>query len=287
MGDQEKMPYLTNSVTSGSKAVVDLNKGELYLAGVLLELSSASNVRSVSSIETVVETSGDDTIVANGSGTNTTTIIGAGGDDYIVGGAGDDVLAGGLGDDILSGGAGDDTFIISVSDEDGLRDAGTDTITDFQLTDKISFNGFELLKSEDGSLPGEVTISKNNSTGFFEVSIQKTSGVNTLNALVIIEDITNLSANEQTAIQQIVDAIEFNENIDANSIEPFNSEFEFSFDNSVIDLVSSLSERETFFGDNFEYDDISGALGVIADAKFDYAYKSQLVMNIKDPAEGI
>ena len=107
---------------------------------------SASNVRSVSSIETVVGTSGDDTIVANGSGTNTTTIIGAGGDDYIVGGAGDDVLAGGLGDDILSGGAGDDTFIISVSDEDGLRDAGTDTITDFQLTDKISFNGFELLK---------------------------------------------------------------------------------------------------------------------------------------------
>ena len=67
------------------------------------------------------------------------------------------------------------------------------------------------------------------------------------------------------------DAIEFNENIDANSIEPFNSEFEFSFDNSVIDLVVFLWET---FGDNFEYDDISGALGVIADARFDYAYRA-------------
>ena len=133
-------------------------------------------MRSVSSIETVVGTSGDDTIVANGSGTNTTTIIGAGGDDYIVGGAGDDVLAGGVGDDILSGGAGDDTFIISVSDEDGFRDAGTDTITDFQLTDKISFNGFELLKSEDGSLPGEVTISKTIQQAFLKSLFKKLQG---------------------------------------------------------------------------------------------------------------
>ena len=133
-------------------------------------------MRSVSSIKTVVGTSGDDTMVANGSGTNTTTIIGAGGDDYIVGGAGDDVLAGGVGDDILSGGAGDGTFIISVSDEDGFRDTGTDTITDFQLTDKISFNGFELLKSEDGSLPGESNYVKKQFNELFESLLKNFGG---------------------------------------------------------------------------------------------------------------
>ena len=40
-------------------------------------------------------------------------------------------------------------------------------------------------------------------------------------------------------------------------------------------------------GDDFAYDDIGNALGIIADAKFDYAYKTQLgAMNINVPANG-
>ncbi|MDA9816139.1 hypothetical protein N9C75_03685 [Alphaproteobacteria bacterium] len=279
---------LTNAVSGTSRAIVDLNKGELYLSTPgSPEVTSAANTRAINSIETVVGTSGDDTIVANGIGTGAVTLIGAGGDDYLAGGAGDDMISGGQGDDILSGGEGSDTFIISVSDEDGNRDAGTDTITHFDLKDKITFNGFEIIKSEDGSLPGDATIVKNATTGFYEVSIQKVSGDNTLSSLVIIEDLSNLSADETTAIQQITDAIEFNEILDVHSTEPFNVDFEFNFDASVVDLMSSLSDRESFFGDSFEYDDITGALGVIADAKFDYAYKSQLgAMNINDPADG-
>ena len=52
-------------------------------------------------------------------------------------------------------------------------------------------------------------------------------------------------------------------------------------------MASSEASRETFFGDDFAYDDIGNALGIIADAKFDYAYKSQIgALNINVPAGG-
>ena len=71
------------------------------------------------------------------------------------------------------------------------------------------------------------------------------------------------------------------------SENPFNSTFEFDFDQSIISLAGSEATRETFFGDDFAYDDIGNALGIIADAKFDYAYKTQLgAMNINVPANG-
>ena len=60
---------------------------------------------------------------------------------------------GGKGDDVLTGSDGDDTFIVSVSDVDGERDAGTDVITDFNPSDVIAFTGFGISKSQDGSLP--------------------------------------------------------------------------------------------------------------------------------------
>ena len=200
-GDGEDALVLTNSVNGNSKAIVDLNKGELYLVGsVASEGITAVNTRVVESIETVVGTPGDDTIVGNASNTEKVTLIGAGGDDYLVGGAGSDMLIGGVGDDILSGGQGADQFVIAVSDNDGNRDAGTDRIINFDLTDKITFTGFELLKSEDGSLPTEVNVVKNGSTDFYEISVQKSSGGNMLKAFVIIEDTSNLSSDQAIAI---------------------------------------------------------------------------------------
>ena len=59
------------------------------------------------------------------------------------------------------------------------------------------------------------------------------------------------------------------------SENPFNSAFEFDFDQSIISLAGSEATREAF-GDDFAYDDIGNALGIIADAKFDYAYKTSL-----------
>ena len=116
-----------------------------------------------------------------GGQTSSVTFSGKGGDDYLVGAAGSDVLLGGKGDDVLTGSDGDDTFIVSVSDEDGERDAGTDVITDFNPSDVIAFTGFGISKSQDGSLPSEASISKNQISGNYEISIQKQVGANMLN----------------------------------------------------------------------------------------------------------
>ncbi len=279
---------LTNAVSAGGKAIVDLNAGSVYLSSPNGSSSnSAASNRDIASIENVVGTSGDDTFIAKGGQTSSVTFSGKGGDDYLVGGAGDDYLIGGTGDDIITGSEGIDTIIISVSDENGERDAGTDIITDFNPNDVITFSGFGITKSQDGSLPSEVLISKNAVSGNYEISVQKETGTSTLTSLVIIEDIGLLSTDEQTAITQIRDAIVFDETIDVTSANPFNSVFDFGFEESIIDLASSEASRETFFGDDFAYDDIGNALGIIADAKFDYAYKSQIgALNINVPAGG-
>ena len=157
---------LSNAVASGGKAIVDLNAGELYLSNPQSSGSnSVVNNRDISSLENIVGTSGDDTMVAKGSQTSSVTFSGKGGDDYLVGGSGADILSGGKGDDVLSGSDGNDTFIVSVSDEDGERDAGTDVITDFNPSDIIAFTGFGISKAQDGSLPSEVSISKNETSG--------------------------------------------------------------------------------------------------------------------------
>ena len=61
---------LTNAVASGGKAIVDLNAGTLYLSNPSAATSnSAVTNRDISSIETIVGTSGDDTMVAKGGQT--------------------------------------------------------------------------------------------------------------------------------------------------------------------------------------------------------------------------
>ena len=278
---------LSNAVSVGGKAIVDLNAGSLYLSSPNGSSNNlAASNREISSIENIVATSGDDTVIAKGGPTSSVTLSGKGGDDYLVGGAGDDNLIGGTGDDIITGGDGIDTIIVSVADEDGERDAGTDVITDFNPGDVITFTGFGITKSQDGSLPSEVSISKNVASGDYEISVQKVSGTNTLTSLIIIENTGALSSDEQTAVTQISNAISFDETVDVTSANPFNSVFDFGFDQSVVELAGSEASRESFFGDDFAYDDIGDALGIIADAKFDYAYKSQIgAMNINVPAE--
>ena len=75
-----------------------------------------------------------------------------------------------------------------------------------------------------------------------------------------------------------------------NEFQPtaiFHLAAESHVDQSIISLAGSEATREAFFGDDFAYDDIGNALGIIADAKFDYAYKTQLgAMNINVPANG-
>jgi len=276
-GNGDDILNLSSAVSAGGNAIIDLNQGTLYLGNASTATgNSPATVRDVSSIETIVGTSGDDTVVSNGSSSSSITIKGGAGDDYIVGGMASDILIGEQGDDIITGGDGVDKFIISVSDEDGKRDAGTDIITDFNSVDEILLAGFGLAKATDGSLPSEVVITKNATTNNYQVSVSKLSGSNTLSATIIIEDTGVLSGNEATAIQQITDAISFSDSLDLEASIPFVSDFEFPFEASVLDLMNSETSRNTFFGDDFAYDDIGDALGIIADAKFDTAYKTEL-----------
>ena len=223
-------------------------------------------------------------MVAKGGQTSSVTFSGKGGDDYLVGAAGSDVLLGGKGDDVLTGSDGDDTFIVSVSDVDGERDAGTDVITDFNPSDVIAF-WFWNKQNWDGSLPSEASISKTKYQVIMKYPFKNKSAL-ICSPLVIIENTDALSADEQTAITQIRDAISFDEKIDVTS------------ENHLIVHLSLISTSQLFhlrvqkqlekpFGDDFAYDDIGNALGIIADAKFDYAYKTQLgAMNINVPANG-
>ena len=80
-----------------------------------------------------------------------------------------------------------------------------------------------------------------------------------------LEDVQNLLTN----------SIEFNDTLDLRTIDPEQSEFGFDF--GALSIISDLQERNDFFGDTLNFssatnsDDISHALGIIADSKFQEA----------------
>ncbi|WP_172297205.1 calcium-binding protein [Pseudoruegeria sp. HB172150] len=86
---------------------------------------------------------GNDRITVDGTGsiaaggTGNDTLHGGDYAEILDGGDGDDLLNGGQGDDILTGGGGADIFLFNLG-----RDAGRDTITDFEIgTDRLIIHG--------------------------------------------------------------------------------------------------------------------------------------------------
>ena len=64
--------------------------------------------------------------------------------------------------------------------------------------------------------------------------------------------------------------VEFNEKIDLIGLNPFITEF--NLDVPVLDILKDTSaERDTYFGVDLNFDDISSTLGVLADAKYNEA----------------
>ncbi|WP_306422306.1 calcium-binding protein, partial [Geminicoccus harenae] len=96
--------------------VADYSDEGVGILGWLVNGSGGAADDTLSSIEGIVGTAGDDELYAfdlfgnQASSTQDVTFIGGGGDDQLVGGSGNDVLVGGEGDDTIQAGAGDDVI---------------------------------------------------------------------------------------------------------------------------------------------------------------------------------
>ena len=124
---------------TSAAATVDLATGR--------SSSTQTGTDTLSTIENVVGSSGNDAITGNtGSnlldgGFGNDTVTGGAGNDTLLGGSGDDKLTGGAGADVMAGGSGADTFIFTAVNDSGVTALTRDTIMDFTVgTDRIDLS---------------------------------------------------------------------------------------------------------------------------------------------------
>ena len=252
-------------------AIVDLNDGSMTV--VTSGNAEQSQVyRDIDSFEVVVGTTGDDVIVGSGVDTESLTLRGGDGSDRIYGGAGDDLIDGGAGDDTLAGGSGADRFVVSPS-------SGTDTVTDFDYAfDSLVISGFGLTVSDlqmDSETPltnGPVRLVQSDEGS--DWSLQVLNGQTLMSSVVLVgsaaqySDVFALRASLETHSW-----ITFSETLDLAGSDPEASDPDYGIDLGLI-VGDTTGYVDSFFGAldyGDEYDQISEALGVIADAKFESA----------------
>ena len=253
-----------SEVKAGKNVIIDLNKTEYIIRDASGSVESSSSIiRQIEGFETIVGSSGDDTIIGSENNLSNLTLKGGIGDDYIVGGSGDDIILGGVGNDFLAGSGGNNQFIIEA-------DNSHDQILDFSSTDKIIFTGFNLVKNGD-NLPPEVTVERsdgNNSD--WKVSISAINTASTIINSIILENSSSQFSSAGEVLSFLSPRVEFNEKIDLIGLNPFITEF--NLDVPVLDILKDTSaERDTYFGVDLNFDDLSSTLGVLADAKFNEA----------------
>ena len=107
-----------------------------------ISLKDFENVTILGGISSTITGGSDANTILGGAAVD--NIDGGSGDDIISAGDGDDIIDGGAGSDTLTGGGGDDTFVFTKSSN------GTDTITDFVISDDI----LQFADSDDLSLVG-------------------------------------------------------------------------------------------------------------------------------------
>jgi Ca2+-binding RTX toxin-like protein len=256
-----------NQLDSQNNILIDLNMGKLIVADEL-NVSSIENANNISGIENIIGSQGNDTIVANENSTERMTLRGNGGDDYLVGSFGNDFLEGGEGDDLLAGSLGTNTFIFSPNQ-------GTDTILDLKQGDIIQLNGYGITQTSGGVLPPEVTILEvpNNQNDWQILIAKSISGVEK-STTIVLSDLKNQYANHSQIEALLLSSIVFSEDLNMDTTDMLESSFELSA--PVTDIINDLPfDRDNFFGSEFNFDDvtddISNALGVIADAKYQEA----------------
>jgi Ca2+-binding RTX toxin-like protein len=120
-------------------------------------LDGAGNYESMSGVENLVLTSGDDRVLGSDganrveAGAGHDQIRGMGGDDVVLGGDGHDLVFGGAGSDDVEGGEGDDTVYGDADDDVLAGGGGTDFLYGGTGNDSLSGeDGNDFLRSEDG-----------------------------------------------------------------------------------------------------------------------------------------
>ena len=213
--------------------------------------------------------SGDDTIVGNEHDDTSLVLRGNDGNDHIVGGLGDDIIEGGEGNDYLIGAGGSNTFVVAPNE-------GVDTIVDFKPGDRLVFNEFGINFGANGTFLSEITL-VNQKTPLIKkdwlLTISKSTANGMLSSSVLFLGLREVYASVEAFESFLASSMDFTETLDLSAIDPLQSEFEL--DINPLSIINDLHERNDLFGDilNLEnsFDDITNALGVIADAKYEQA----------------
>gem|GEM_PF-4528860 len=256
-----------SQLSEDSDVIVDLNMGTAFVSDPNdPSNNSTEGNRQIAGFERFVGSDGNDTIVGSENDTTDLILHGGEGDDYLVGGAGNDLLVGGIGNDVLDGGEGSNTFVI-------VANEGGDTIENFNSGDKIIFANFGISAPENGNVPSEVEVSRlipEDENSDWVISVSKTSNSSSISSFVVLSGSNELYSTSSDLYGDLNSFIEFRDNLQITGIDPFAGDIQLPI--PALDIINDLDERDSFFGSDFNLDDISGALGVIADARFEQAF---------------
>ena len=248
---------------------IDMNMDKILISDINGNIDSNSLVRNFEGFENIIGGLGDDTIVGNEHDDTSLVLRGNDGNDHIVGGLGDDIIEGGEGNDYLIGAGGSNTFVVAPNE-------GVDTIVDFKSGDRLVFNEFGINFGANGTLPSEITISESEdptNQKDWLLTISKSTANGMLSSSVLFLGLREVYASVEAFESFLASSMDFTETLDLSAIDPLQSEFEL--DINPLSIINDLHERNDLFGDilNLEnsFDDITNALGVIADAKYEQA----------------
>ena len=142
----DELFFSANNGVSGNELFkLTLDDSTIFINGTnnvdrLVGGTGADRIEGLDGKDSLLGGAGDDSLLG---GDGKDTLIGGAGNDTLLGEDGKDSLLGGAGNDVLTGGDGNDVFVIQ-------SDAGTDTITDFDLRS-------DLLGLSDGLGYGDLT----------------------------------------------------------------------------------------------------------------------------------
>ena len=279
-------------------ALVDLNQGTLTIVNNPDGQGSISTTIALNDIEVVLGTTGDDFLVGVGESTEIQVLRGMAGDDYIVGGEGADVLEGGGGTDFIIGGGGADTFLISsgsaidviddLSLEQGdrvvFRDPSFDvaTLQVVRLSDLSGVDGVDLDQLITMSTSDQDWVLRSPTNSSFAVLLNGTAALSIADIRGAVVTSAGLGIDYDSSDPQTNELV-------PSIREGDHSADQYSFFGSreievpILDLARAtegLGESpggvlDAFFGESNNFDEITTALGVIADAKFERVYEVQ------------